>query len=70
MKLSDKAYNILKFACLICLPACAVLYGTLADVWGLPLKEQIVTTINAVALFIGANLQISSNKYWEENEIV
>ncbi len=59
MKLSDKAYNHLKWICLICLPALAILYITLAKIWGLPFGEEISATINAVALFIGTLIGIS-----------
>ena len=34
MKLPDKVYDILKWICLIALPALAVLYFTLAKIWG------------------------------------
>ena len=65
MKLPDKIYNILKWVCLIALPACSVLYFTLAKIWGLPYGAEITATINAVALFIGSLIgvsQISINK--------
>ena len=65
MKLPDKIYNALKWICLIALPALAVLYFTLAKIWGLPYGAEITATINAVALFIGALIgvsQISINK--------
>lgn len=59
MKLNDKLYNILKWVCLIALPALAVLYFTLAKIWGLPYGAEITATINAVALFIGSLIGIS-----------
>ena len=65
MKMPDKLYDILKWVCLIALPALAVLYFTLAKIWGLPYGAEITATINAVALFIGALIgvsQISINK--------
>lgn len=69
MRLNDKVYNFLKWICLIALPALAVLYFTLAKIWGLPYGAEITATINAIALFIGALIgvsQISINK--EEKE--
>lgn len=71
MKMPDKLYDILKWVCLIALPACAVLYFTLAKIWGLPYGAEITATINAVALFIGALIgvsQISINKEEAEHE--
>lgn len=59
MRLPDKLYDALKWVCLIMLPALAVLYFTLAKIWGLPYGAEITATINAVALFIGALIGIS-----------
>ena len=58
-KLKDSWYNVLKWICLIALPACAVLYFTLAKIWGLPYGAEITATINAIALFIGSLIGIS-----------
>lgn len=62
-KLPDNLYNILKWVCLIVLPAVAVLYGTLGNTWGLPYIEQICITINAVATFIGVVIGVSTMTY-------
>ena len=59
MKLSDSAYNILKWICLIALPALAVFYYTLSKIWGIPFGAEIPATINAVAVLIGALIGIS-----------
>lgn len=66
--ISSKTYDILKWISLICLPACATLYGTLSKIWGLPYGTEIVTTITAVGTFLGALLQISSAKYHADND--
>ena len=58
-KLKDSVYNILKWIALICLPALAVFYFTIAKIWGLPYEAEIPATINAVAVFIGALIGIS-----------
>ena len=71
MKMPDKIYDILKWVCLIALPALAVIYFTLAKIWGLPYGAEITATINAVALFIGSLIgvsQIAINKEAKENE--
>lgn len=67
MKLPDKVYNILKWVCLICLPACSAFYGLLANIWNLPYAEQIPATISGVALFIGALIGISQIQINKEN---
>lgn len=59
MKLNDKVYNVLKWICLIALPALAVFYYTLSKIWGLPFGAEIPATINAVAVLIGALIGIS-----------
>jgi hypothetical protein len=59
MKLPDKVYQILKWTALICLPALAVFYFTIAKIWGLPYQAEIPATINAVAVLIGALIGIS-----------
>ena len=68
MKLPDKVYQILKWVCLICLPALAVFYFTLSKIWGLPYGAEIPATINAVAVLIGALIGISQINYNKENE--
>lgn len=62
-KMSNDTYDILKYIAQIVLPACATLYGALAGIWGLPYGEQIVATIAAVDLFLGAVLKISTDDY-------
>lgn len=59
MKLPDKVYDVLKWICLIALPALAVLYFTLAKIWGLPYGAEIPATINAIDVFLGALIGIS-----------
>ena len=63
MKLSNNVYNILKWVCLIVLPAVAVLYATLGNTWGFPYVDQIVITINAIATFIGVVIGVSTMNY-------
>ena len=70
MILPDKVYNVLKWVCLIALPAFAVFYAVIAKIWGLPYEAEIPATINAVAVLIGALIGVShlSIKKGEENE--
>ena len=62
-KLPDNLYNILKWLCLIVLPACALLYGTLGTIWNWPYVDEIGKTINAIALFVGTIIGISTINY-------
>ncbi len=63
MKLSNKVYDILKWICLICLPAAAWGYSALADVWGLPFADQIPETINIIATVLGVLIGVSTYNY-------
>lgn len=57
--LPDKAYKALKWLALIALPAIAWLVSVVGPHWGLPHCGEIVTTINAVGLFVGALIGVS-----------
>lgn len=63
MKLSNEAYDILKFIAQLLLPALGTLYFAIAGIWGLPYGEQIVGTITAVDAFLGAILKVSTDAY-------
>lgn len=66
MKMSNKVYDVLKYIAQIVLPALATLYFALAKIWNFPYGAEIVGTISAVDAFLGALLQISTNKYNSE----
>lgn len=63
MKLSNLAYDVLKYIAQILLPALATLYFALAKIWNLPFQNEVVGTISAVDLFLGALLGISTHQY-------
>lgn len=63
MEFSNKTYDILKWVAQILLPAVGTLYFAIASVWGLPYSEQVVGTITAVDVFLGALLGISTANY-------
>lgn len=67
MTMTNKTYDILKWFAQIALPALAALYAALASIWGFPYGEEIVGTISAVDVFLGALLQISTNNYNKAN---
>ena len=70
MKLSNKAYDVLKYIAQIVLPGLATLYVTVAGIWGLPYAEAISGTIMAVDFFLGGLLKISSDNYWKDGDEV
>ena len=67
MKLTNKAYDVLKYIALILLPALGTLYFALAKIWGFPYAAEIVGTISAIDAFLGALLKISTDNYNKEN---
>lgn len=69
MKLSNKAYDILSFVGKILLPALALAYGSLADIWNWPLKSEVVQTIGVVAtLVLNVFLQETSKNYYSQSD--
>lgn len=63
MKIPSKYYDILKEIAQVVLPALGTLYFALSQIWGLPYGEQIVGTITAIDMFLGACLHISNKNY-------
>ena len=68
MKINDKLYEILKWLCLIALPAIAWFYGAMADTWSLPYGDHIVSTVNAVGTLIGILIGVSTYNYRKEDQ--
>ena len=67
MKIPDKAYDVLKWLCILGLPALSSMYSTLAGIWGWPFAEQVPQTLSAVGLFLGTVIGISSANYNQKN---
>lgn len=63
MKLSNSTYDVLKYIAQIVLPAIATFYFALSKIWGLPYGEEIVGTISAIDVLLGALLGISTMQY-------
>ena len=66
LQLNNRVYDVLKWLCMIVLPACAVLYSALAGVWGWPYEQEVSTTINAIVVFVGALIGVSTASYRKE----
>ena len=66
--LSNRTFDILKWVCLVVLPACASLYMGLAKVWELPFEVEIPQTITIVDAFLGALLGVSTIKYMGDTQ--
>lgn len=65
MKLSNRAYDIMKWIALVALPALQVFWLTIGKIWEIDYTIEIGATIGAVALFIGTLLGVSTKNYYE-----
>ena len=64
MKMSNKVYDVLKWVLLTVVPAFVTLFSVLATTWNWDIPtEAIITSITAVATFLGTILFISNAKY-------
>lgn len=64
--LGDKVYNTLKVLVQIFMPAAATLYFSLGSIWGWPNIENVIGTVTAITVFLGATLGISGHNYKKE----
>lgn len=63
MKFNDKVYDVLKWLVVLVIPALATFYNVVANIWRLPLAEEISQSLLAVSTFIGALIGISTLEY-------
>ena len=63
MKMSNKAYDVLKWIALVALDAAGVFYKTISTIWGLPLGDEVLATCAAVSLLLGTLIGVSSAQY-------
>ena len=59
----NKMYDVLKWLCVLCLPALATAIRVIFAIWNIPYGEQISATIVALNAFLGACLGVSTIKY-------
>ena len=67
MKLSNRAYDIWN-KIQRWLPAIAVLYVALSQIWGLPFGDEINKTIMAICTFLASILEVSSSQYFKSEK--
>lgn len=65
MKLSNKTYDIWN-KIQRWLPAVAVLYLALSQIWSLPFGDEINKTIMAFCTFLASVLEVSSANYYKD----
>ena len=64
---NDKLYDILKYVALIFLDAVGVAYESLANVWSLPLGDEVMKTCTILSILLGTLIGISSYSYNKSN---
>ena len=70
MRISNRLYDVLKFFCTIFCPALGTFIFAISKIWGFPpYAENVVGTISAVAMFIGALIGISTAQYRRDSEL-
>lgn len=65
-KFTNKTYDILKWIAQYFLPAAGALYFALAGIWNFPYGEEVIGTLAAIDVFLGAILGISTAQYKKE----
>ena len=66
MKLPDKLYDILKWVCMICIPALATAYVGLDKIFGWGYGEVVAQVSAIVCTLIGALVGISTATYYQD----
>ena len=68
MKFDNKVYDVLKWLCLICLPALAVFYTALDNAFAWGYANTVCTVLAALSAFIGSMIGISTKNYRKDND--
>lgn len=68
MIIPNKVYNILKWICIIFVPALNVFLTTIFALYHIPHIEVVVGTISAVVAFVGALIGVSTKAYNKQFE--
>lgn len=63
MRIPDKLYDVLKWLCVIVIPACVAFYAVLAEALALPYADIVAKIAAGVCTLIGAVIGISTAEY-------
>ena len=66
--MSNSTYDVLKWVCMLCLPALSALVASVGVIWGIPYAPQVSDTIVAVNAALAMILGISTINYQKEAE--
>ena len=67
MRLSNKAYDILKWISLLCIPA-VTLIMSVSEAIGFEYGSIIASIVSAVGVFAGAVIKISTDNFYKEDD--
>lgn len=70
MRLSNKAYDVLKWIAGYLLPGMATLWLTLGKIWNFPFTTEIGATITAIDVFLYGVLGISKKNYQGDGNLI
>ena len=59
----DRLYDVLKWVAIIVTPALSTFIVGLGGIWSLPYAGQVVATVTALGVLLGAFLGLSSARY-------
>ncbi|WP_430597513.1 phage holin [Enterococcus sp. AZ177] len=68
MNMNNKTYNLLKWIVITVLPAGAVLISTVGNSLDWQYTEPTVTILNALTVFLGTSLGVSSINYHKSGD--
>lgn len=67
MKLSNKAYDILKWCSLLSIPAVTLILS-ISDAVGFTAGSTVAAVVSAIGVFCGAVIKISTDNYYKEGD--
>lgn len=66
MQMPGKVYDVLKWICLVALPALSTFYVALAAALNLPYADEVAKVTTALCTLIGALIGVSSAQYYKD----
>ena len=67
MKLSNKAYDILKWISMLTVPAVTLILS-ISDAVGFTAGSTVAAIVSALGVFAGAVIKISTDNYYKEDD--
>lgn len=64
---NNKTFDVLKWTCMVFIPACATLYSQLAEVVGWRYGSEVAEVAVIICTFLGTLLGISNYQYYKLN---